>query len=398
MRKIFLELRRNIYVFVLLFLVSFLMSFFITEQFINTNYSYYKLELETSLELEDIFDDDFINTVDLIYTNNEQMPDGWKKISIADIDYKNMIKDIKIDGSNIYIKYKYFPSIVRTSNGTVNDGISRVFKYVSTVLSILDSEIKVNDGVEITGYVSPYIVGLITGFSSLFVLLITIILVTIFSKKEENEKDIIYDNIDIFKFPFKKAYWRHSASCFKKVKNLTLIAILFALMIVCKLINIPSGFGNLGISFTYIIFSILALIYGPICGVVIGFLSDILGYALFQSQEMFFFGYTISAMLTGFIYGICFYRTKITFAKCLSARILVNFLINVVLGTIWWAVIYNLDYESAMSYLIAIALPKNIIYLLPQSIILFLIIKALGKPLSSFSLVDEKITDNITLF
>jgi ECF transporter S component (folate family) len=134
------------------------------------------------------------------------------------------------------------------------------------------------------------------------------------------------------------------------------------------------------------------------CGVVIGLFSDVLGYFLFQSQEVFFFGYTLSAMLSGFIYGISFYRTKITFAKCLSARILVNFIINVVLGTIWWAIIYDLSYDAAMSYLISIALPKNIIYLLPQSIVLFIVIKALGKPLSSFGLVDERITDNITLF
>ena len=60
--------------------------------------------------------------------------------------------------------------------------------------------------------------------------------------------------------------------------------------------------------------------------------------------------------------------------------------------------IYDLSYDAAISYMMLISLPKNIVYLLPQSIVLFVILKALARPLSSFGLVDAKITDNITLF
>ena len=399
MKRILSTLKRNIYVIVLIFLTSFLMSFFITEKVINNNYSYYVLSIDTNEELDSIFNENFIQTVEYINDNNTNMPDGWKYVSIANIDYEKMIDEIKIDGNNIYIKYKYFPSIVRTSNGTVNEGISRVNKYISTVLKYYDENIVVASDVVISGYTNPYIAGLIAGISISFILLAVIIIITIINKDKEQElNEDIYDNIDVFRHPFNKLYWKKSAQAFSMVKNLTYISILFALMIVCKLITLPSGFGNLGISFTYLIFSVVSLIYGPICGIVIGFFSDILGYFLFQSQEVFFFGYTISAMLTGFIYGISFYKTKITFAKCLTARIFVNFIVNVIMGTLWWSIIYKLSYEGAMSYLFAIALPKNIIYLLPQSIVLFIVIKALGKPLSSFGLVDERITNNITLF
>jgi ECF transporter S component (folate family) len=139
------------------------------------------------------------------------------------------------------------------------------------------------------------------------------------------------------------------------------------------------------------------MLYGPICGVVIGALSDILGHFMFQGGTVFFLGYTISAMMAGFIYGICFYKTKVTFTKCLAARIIVNMLVNVILGTLWWSMVYDLSYEATMAYLYTIALPKNIIYLLPQSIVLYLIIKALAGPLKMFNLLDDDIADNITL-
>ncbi len=400
MRKFLKTLKRNVFLLILIALVTFLMSFFITDKLINTNYSYYVLEVDSKEDLSEIFNEDcFCETVSKIIENNTNMPDGWKYVSIASIDYKDMINNIMIDGDNIYILYKYFPSIVRSSNGTVNEGSSRVLKYISTVILHTDKEATVKDSVTIIGYTNPYIIGLISAAIAIVVFIATLAIICICRKKEdERVHEEIEDNVDIFKHPFKKAYWQHSKDAFKKVKNLTYIAILFALMIVCKLIILPSGFGNLGISFTYIIFSIISLIYGPICGIVIGLFSDVLGYFLFQSSEVFFFGYTLSAMLSGFIYGISFYRTKVTFAKCLAARILVNFLVNVFLGTIWWSMIYDLSYDAAISYMMLISLPKNIVYLLPQSIVLFVILKALARPLSSFGLVDAKITDNITLF
>ena len=87
---------------------------------------------------------------------------------------------------------------------------------------------------------------------------------------------------------------------------------LFALMLASKLVSLPSGFGNLGLSFAYLFFSTIGLIYGPIAGLLIGFLSDVLGFFLFDTSGFsFFIGYSIQAMITGLIYGIMFFKTKI---------------------------------------------------------------------------------------
>ena len=63
---------------------------------------------------------------------------------------------------------------------------------------------------------------------------------------------------------------------------------LFALMMVCKIFALPSGFSNLGISLTYLFSSIIGLIYGPIAGLTIGFFSDFLGYFLFDKSGQAF--------------------------------------------------------------------------------------------------------------
>ena len=103
-------------------------------------------------------------------------------------------------------------------------------------------------------------------------------------------------------------------------------------------------------------------------------------------------------MLTGFIYGIFFFKKKITFANCLLARFFVNIGINVVLGSIWWGIVYNLDFEAIKMYVMLTSLPKNIIYLLPQSILLFIVFKMIAKPLSKFGLINDKIASNVELF
>ena len=44
-------------------------------------------------------------------------------------------------------------------------------------------------------------------------------------------------------------------------------------------------------------------------------------------------------------------------------------------------------------------LPKeNIIYLLPQSIVLYIVIKAIVGPLKMFNLIEEDIADNVSLW
>ena len=159
-----------------------------------------------------------------------------------------------------------------------------------------------------------------------------------------------------------------------KIFDMCLISILFSLQLCMKFITIPSGFANLGIGLTYLIFVYITLIYGPLWGLVIGFGSDMIGFIM--RPTTFHPGYTIQAMLTGFVYGLCFYKTDIRFSKTLFSRIIVNILLNGILGAFLWGDFAGLNHDATMTYMILVSLPKNIIYLFPQSILLYLFLQA----------------------
>ena len=198
-----------------------------------------------------------------------------------------------------------------------------------------------------------------------------------------------YDNTNVFRTPFHKSYWKGQITFTKKVKDLTILSVLLALLVALQGVVLPSGFGQLGISLTFIVAPIISLIYGPITGFIIGIFSDILGHFIFNGGTVFIIGYTLNSALTGLIYGLFLYRTKINFSKVLFLRIVVGFFINVALGTIWYAQYQNLNFDGAIAYLYTQALPKNIIYLLPQSVILYLVLKAIVPALKGFSLINE---------
>lgn len=396
-------------VVVLIFIiVGFLAGYFTTEYFINNNFSYYEIKLSTSQHPSTFLTEDYFSeTITKIDEYNQKVTNNeidGTKISYADIDYKSMLNNLKIETIttgeyNIKIQRKYFPTTIKTSSGKLNEGISRCEKYISLILTYEKENMVnvefINDPIVIhTGYYNPYLMGAATAFGMIFISFGFFFVITR-SKTKKILVDIS-DNEFIFKTPFHKKYWGYAKSEFSTVKNLCGISITFALMFICKMFVLPSGFGNLGIGLTYLIFSIIAMVYGPVCGLTIGFLSDILGYFVFQSSTPFFFGYTLSAMLSGFMYGLCFYKTKITFAKCLYARLFVNLFVNVFLGSIWWAIINGLNQEAFMSYMLVIALPKNLVYLLPQTILLYLVLKAVARPLSHIGIIDERIGENVS--
>lgn len=207
-------------------------------------------------------------------------------------------------------------------------------------------------------------------------------------------KDIEINNDNIYKTPFHFKFFKESFNHLHNLRSIIMISILISLNIILSLITIPSGFSTLGLSFSYIILALVGLMYGPSISLIVGFLVDILGY-LVKPDGIFFFGYTISSMLGCFVYSLCLYKTKITFTKCLFARLIINIFINSFLGTYWWWIINDMTI-SFKTYLLTISLPKNIVYLIPQSIILFLAIKSLVIPISRFGIIDEEISNNVS--
>ena len=231
-------------------------------------------------------------------------------------------------------------------------------------------------------------VGLILGFT------LVLVLGHKFSDKLEREEEI-FDNETVFKTPFHKKYWVLSSKELKSVRKMVIMALLLALTLVSKLLVLPSGFGTLGFRFGLIFLSVAAMIGGPVPALLIGALSDILGFFLFESGSGPFNPiFTASAMLSCFIYGLCFYRTNISFTKCLIARIFVNFICNFIIEGFGQIIVYNYKF----SWLYLTSLPKQVAYLIPQSIIIFIVLITVAPIAADTNFIDEKIKKGISLF
>ncbi|MFI3116221.1 MAG: folate family ECF transporter S component [Clostridia bacterium] len=168
-----------------------------------------------------------------------------------------------------------------------------------------------------------------------------------------------------------KNYWKKSLTELKSVKVLVIASIFIALKIAISSIYIPiPNIGTQRIYFSFIVTSLGCAIYGPIVGALSGLVGDILGYLIFP-QGAFFIGYTITAIVSGFIYGIFFYKTKVTLLNISICKFLINMLLNVVLNGLWDSILIGSNYFA----LVISRIPKNLIMLPIEIFIMYILFK-----------------------
>jgi ECF transporter S component (folate family) len=139
-----------------------------------------------------------------------------------------------------------------------------------------------------------------------------------------------------------KEMFTSSAEKLKSIRFMAIMAIFIALKIVLGFFFIPVS-ENLRISPVFLLASIESAIIGPIAALVSGAITDIAGY-LAHPTGPFFPGYTLSTMLGGFIYGLFLYRQRITILKLSLAKLIVNAFVNVLLGSLWSAMMFSKGY------------------------------------------------------
>lgn len=361
----------------------FCVGVFATRTISSINDEYYSIKVNSDvISKEDIDVDFFLDAL--------RKSDGKYSYSTVKPTLFFENNDIKIkensDGVTIKIKKIYFYG--SDDSKPSDETHERFIKVMNKVVTYHDKDATIKD---VDYGKSLYANGLIM---SLFGLIIFAVVMLLLRKKLKLPNDDIYKSQKIFRFPFSRLYWKNAFDEVRNLKifDLCLISILFSLQIVMKFISIPSGFASLGIGLTYLIFVYISLIYGPIWGIIIGFGSDIIGFLIHPTR--FHPGYTLQAMITGFVYGLCFYKTDLRFSKTLTARIIVNIFLNGIMGSFLWG-----DYTGLSSngisgvylYMVTIALPKNIVYLFPQVILLYFFLKATVPLLIRKKLVSKEV-------
>lgn len=117
-----------------------------------------------------------------------------------------------------------------------------------------------------------------------------------------------------------------------RARTLTLCAMFGALSIVLDQFTIKAGSFKLGIS--GLPNELVHFLFGPVVGATFGGAMDILKF-LMKPDGGFFFGYTLTAITAGLIYGAFWYKRPLSLPRILAARLAVILVCNLFMNTLW---------------------------------------------------------------
>lgn len=172
---------------------------------------------------------------------------------------------------------------------------------------------------------------------------------------------------------FTRAYWRAALGELKDPRRIALCAMFCALAVAVSSLSIVIG-ENLYVYFTCYVNVLACAVCGPVLGLVYGAAADTLSFLLF-THAGYFPGYLLSECLGDLIYALLLYRRRVSVTRLFAARFLVNYGVNVALGSVWSAVLYGKGYL----YYMAKSLIKNTI-LLPFEVVVMAALFAMLLP------------------
>lgn len=130
-------------------------------------------------------------------------------------------------------------------------------------------------------------------------------------------------------------------------ETLVITAFMTALSVVLsKLVSVNISFLRIGFGFLPI--AVLAIMYGPVVAAIGYGLADLIGAFLFPTGT-FFPGFTVSAVLTGLIFGFVLYGMEVTIIRALIASALVCLFVNLLLNTYWLTFILGKGFKVLLA-------------------------------------------------
>nr|WP_312984457.1 folate family ECF transporter S component [Clostridioides sp.] len=126
------------------------------------------------------------------------------------------------------------------------------------------------------------------------------------------------------------------------IKRMVIIGLLIAMQIILsRFLSISTPIVRIGFSFLPI--AILGILYGPLYAGLGSAIGDVIGTVLFGPASIFP-GFTLSAFLTGVVYGVLLHnKQKKLWRVCLAVAI-INIFISLLLGTFWLSILTGKGY------------------------------------------------------
>lgn len=121
--------------------------------------------------------------------------------------------------------------------------------------------------------------------------------------------------------------------------QLVTLAFLIALeVILTRFLSIQLPIARIGFGFLPV--AVMGILYGPFWAGISYVAGDLLGMLLFPTGP-YFPGFTLTAFLTGFTYGLILHKKTLSWQRILLAVIAVVVLYTVFLNTLWLNILYG---------------------------------------------------------
>ncbi len=129
-------------------------------------------------------------------------------------------------------------------------------------------------------------------------------------------------------------------------KNRLVMIITMALLIAIEVVltrflSFNTQFLRIGFGFLPV--AVMGMMYGPLWAGIGYAIGDVLGMLIFPSGP-YFPGFTLSAFLTGLVYGLLLYKKEVTWQRALIASLIISVFISLGLDTLWLSILYGKGY------------------------------------------------------
>lgn len=169
-----------------------------------------------------------------------------------------------------------------------------------------------------------------------------------------------------------REYWAAARAELRNVRVLAFAGLVCAIAMVLECFPIYLIGTTLKIYFSFLAVGLGCACYGPVVGMIAGAVIDTLGFLISGYGEPYFPGYLLTAVLSGLIYGLMLYRREPTVPRLIALRLVINYGSNVLLGSVWKAMLYGKGYY----YYVTTGLVKNTVMIPIEVALLYLVLRA----------------------
>lgn len=190
--------------------------------------------------------------------------------------------------------------------------------------------------------------------------------------------------INLCSSPLCGSYWEEASASLRSVRTLVVAALLAALSTLFNFFfMIPVG-ENLNIMFQFLPNAIMGMICGPWVAILFGVATDFLDFTLHGWG--FFPGYTLGSVVGAVLYALFLYRSRVTVVRLLLARLSVNVLVNILMGSLWSSILYGKGYY----FYLTTSVFKNLILLPLEVAVLVVVVRMLIPSLERMELIPKQ--------